>query len=82
MLVIMLMIKKIMGLEGTYSKIPPTDKVYLNDSYLYELENTKLIATENWPKGSIEEFNILKIEILKSPKPNLFGLGRGILILG
>jgi len=32
------------------SIIPPTDKVYLTDSYLYELENTRLIATENWPK--------------------------------
>jgi Ser-tRNA(Ala) deacylase AlaX len=30
--------------------IPPTEKVYLTDSYLYELENTKLIAIEDWPK--------------------------------
>lgn len=30
--------------------IPSTEKVYLTDSYLYELKNTKLIAVEDWPK--------------------------------
>lgn len=32
------------------TNIPPTEKIFLNDSYLYELKNSKLIATENWPK--------------------------------
>lgn len=40
------------------SNIPPTDKVYLNDSYLYELQGAKLISVENWPK---EEKNICLI---------------------
>ena len=61
MLVIMLMIKKIMGLEGTYSKIPPTviddytKKKYLN----MQLKNLRPnINIDNNDKESDEIYQI------------------------